>query len=132
MPSPLTTLRLAERRRTEAFIAALPCAARLHRSAANGGGSRLLPIRTAEPQKARDLRLGGLESTIDLEGHVALPLGSPAPQPQKEFFDVVDIAGEYRAYAIVTVQALRGVDCYRVTLRARKDAPTATRPTLPG
>lgn len=128
---PFTSVRTAERRRIIAVIAAEPTPARLLRTVANGSARLELSVRASEPSKVREMRQGGFDPTIELECQIALPLASPRPEAEREFMEVADHSGEFRTYTIGTVKALRGLDCYLLGLKSRKNAPTGQRPVRP-
>lgn len=121
------TVRRAERIRLENFIAAQPSAARFERTAANGG-SITVRVRTSEPRKSREMRQGGFDPRVDTEAWLVLPINAKEPQPAKEFIAIVDLAGEFRMFDIVSSTALRGYSCYQLGLHSRSSAPTIARP----
>jgi threonine dehydrogenase-like Zn-dependent dehydrogenase len=122
-------VRLAERRKVEAFIAAQPSPARFERMASIGGPVLTFAVRTDDPRKMRDMKAGGFDPRIEAMAWIVMPLIAQAPQPAKEFISIVDLGGDYKDHEIITVTALRGLSCYQVGLRSRKNAPTLARPS---
>lgn len=121
-----STVRAAERIRIANTIAADPCPAKF----------RLLTpfnVRLFEPAKTRDLRLGGFTlAGVGEVAMVALPLGTARPEPTTETISIVDYSGQWLAYDIKSVEALRGTDCYNLGLAIRRARPTGSSPTVVG
>lgn len=126
---PFATVRAADRIRIQGLIAAQPSAARLRRP---GGTNLEFAARLSEPRKAREMKQGGFDSGISSEALIALPTGSPKPEPAKEFLDFVDLDGVFRAATILTCTPLRGSDCYLLGLVARNSAPPGVAPVVAG
>lgn len=128
---PYSQVRAAKRRQVEGMIAATPSGARLMRSSANGGGSLVLTVRTGEPKKFREMRMGGFDPKTELEALVALPLGAKKPDPEKEFIAIEDLSGDWKNYSLTSVTALEGTSCFILGLASRNTAPTSARPPRP-
>lgn len=124
---PPAITRLADRRKWLLWIAAQPSPARFLRTAANGG-EITLSVRTSEPAKSREMRLGGFIPTVELQCWVVLPIGALRPSPEKEFIAIVDLDQEYRTYAIEKATALLGTGCYQLLLKSRPSAPLSDPP----
>lgn len=125
---PFPSVREADRRRIEIQILAQPSPARLVRSS---GAVTVFNVLASEYARSREARLAGFDPLVDLTALVALPLGASAPTPEKDVLEVVDLAGQHKAYTITRVSVLRGLDCYRLDLRVRRNAPTLTKPLPP-
>lgn len=119
---PYDRVRAAKRRVIEAQIAARPAALRFR--------DRALTCLNTSTTKTRAMELGGFTANYTTTILVALPLGSPPPQPEKEYLDLTDRSGETRAFTISGVEPDEGLDCYTLFLRVRQTRPT--RSAIPG
>lgn len=125
------TVRRAERTRLENWISAQPSPARFQRSVANGGPI-VVTVRTTEPRKSREMKQGGFDPQVDTEAWLVLPIGAKEPQAAKEFIGIVDLAGAFRTYSIISVTALRGYSCFQLGLNSRSSVPAIVRPPVVG
>jgi hypothetical protein len=113
---PLSQQRAADRRRIEGLIAAQPAAARFRTLALQ---VRLL----GEPEKTRALRAGGFDLAYTAQVLLALPPGTPPPEPERDLIDVEDFSGRTQTYALASSTALLGEGCFRLGLRVRNARP---------
>jgi hypothetical protein len=121
---PLATQRAAHRQATINRIAAWPAAARFR-------GIPDLQVFASAPRKMRDVRAAGAWALTDLEAEIALPLDQKRPEPEQEIIEIVDQSGDYVAYTVSIVEALRGERCFKLGLRARASKPVLQAPQVP-
>jgi hypothetical protein len=111
---PQSAKRTAARTMLVATIASQPSPARFREQS--------LAVFASEPQKSREFRVAGMDPKVELEAHIALPLGAKRPEAEKEPIVITDLSGETITYRITVVTPLQGFDCYKFGLKSTREA----------